>query len=125
MASEHKTLTVKEIGVMLRVHPSTIYRLIRQGKIPSFRIGKHWRFHQSREHPLFSQVNEVNSDSSRGVANQEVQALLNEAADAVECATGGHGRCANSPCRCRCHALVLEARIEASAADESVAARRR
>jgi excisionase family DNA binding protein len=103
MASEHETLTVKEIGVMLRVHPSTIYRLIRQGKIPGFRIGKRWRFHQAREHPLFSQVNEVHGDSSRGVANQEVQALLNEAAGAVECATGGHGRCVVSKCRCLCH----------------------
>jgi hypothetical protein len=33
----------------------------------------------------------------------EVQALLNEAAGVFECATGGHGRCANSGCGCRCH----------------------
>jgi hypothetical protein len=33
----------------------------------------------------------------------EVQALLNEAAGAVECATGAHGRCVDSKCRCRCH----------------------
>jgi hypothetical protein len=33
----------------------------------------------------------------------EVQALLNNAAGVIECATGGHGRCANSGCGCRCH----------------------
>ena len=33
----------------------------------------------------------------------EVQTLLNNAANAIECATGGHGRCANRVCRCRCH----------------------
>jgi hypothetical protein len=33
----------------------------------------------------------------------EVQTLLNSAASAIECATGGHGRCANKVCRCRCH----------------------
>jgi hypothetical protein len=33
----------------------------------------------------------------------EVQALLNSAAGVIECATGGHGRCANSGCGCRCH----------------------
>jgi hypothetical protein len=33
----------------------------------------------------------------------EVQALLNSAAGVIECATGGHGRCVNSGCRCRCH----------------------
>src|ERR1700756_2110259 len=33
----------------------------------------------------------------------EVQALLNSATNVIECATGGHGRCANSACGCRCH----------------------
>jgi len=33
----------------------------------------------------------------------DVQALLNSAAGVIECATGGHGRCVNSGCRCRCH----------------------
>jgi len=33
----------------------------------------------------------------------EVQALLNSATNVIECATGGHGRCANSVCGCRCH----------------------
>ena len=28
----------------------------------------------------------------------EVQALLNDTAGVIECATGGHGRCANSAC---------------------------
>ncbi len=33
----------------------------------------------------------------------EVQGLLNRATNVIECATGGHGRCANSACGCRCH----------------------
>jgi hypothetical protein len=33
----------------------------------------------------------------------QVQVLLNSATNVIECATGGHGRCANSVCRCRCH----------------------
>lgn len=33
----------------------------------------------------------------------EIQTLLNSAASAIECATGGHGRCANRVCRCQCH----------------------
>ena len=35
--------------------------------------------------------------------DSEVQALLNSATNVIECATGGHGRCANSVCGCRCH----------------------
>jgi excisionase family DNA binding protein len=39
-----EVLTVKEVSDLLRVHPSTVYRLIRQGRIPSFQIGTDWRF---------------------------------------------------------------------------------
>ena len=44
MASEPEVLTVKEVCDLLRIHRSTIYRLVRQGRIPSFKIGKDWRF---------------------------------------------------------------------------------
>ena len=44
MASDHEVLTVKEVGEILHVHPSTIYKLTKQGKIPSFRVGTDWRF---------------------------------------------------------------------------------
>jgi len=40
----------------------------------------------------------------------EVQALLNSAAGVIECATGGHGRCANNGCGCRCHKSRARAR---------------
>jgi excisionase family DNA binding protein len=44
MAADDEVLTVKEVCELLRVGQSTLYRLIKQGKIPSFRIGKDWRF---------------------------------------------------------------------------------
>jgi excisionase family DNA binding protein len=48
MAVDAKVLTVKEVSNLLRIHPSTVYRLIRQGKIPSFQIGTDWRFLKHR-----------------------------------------------------------------------------
>jgi excisionase family DNA binding protein len=39
--------TIKELSEHLRVHPTTIYRLLRQGRLPGFRVGSNWRF--SRE----------------------------------------------------------------------------
>jgi hypothetical protein len=33
----------------------------------------------------------------------EVQGLLNSVTNVIECATGGHGRCVDSACRCHCH----------------------
>jgi excisionase family DNA binding protein len=44
----HEILTIKEVSDLLQVHPVTLYRLIKEGKVPSFRIGKHWRFHRGR-----------------------------------------------------------------------------
>ena len=44
MASDDEILIVKELGEILQVHPSTIYKLTRQGKIPAFRVGNDWRF---------------------------------------------------------------------------------
>ena len=49
MASETKyslprVMTVKELSNYLRVHPSTVYKLLRSGDLPGFRIGTDWRF---------------------------------------------------------------------------------
>jgi excisionase family DNA binding protein len=37
-------MTVREISDYLRVHPSTIYKLLRGNRIPAFRVGSDWRF---------------------------------------------------------------------------------
>jgi excisionase family DNA binding protein len=44
MAHEFEVLTVKEVSEMLRIHKATLYRLVKAGKIPRFRIGSDWRF---------------------------------------------------------------------------------
>jgi len=33
---------------MLGVHTSTVYKLIKEGKIPSFRVGSDWRFRRDQ-----------------------------------------------------------------------------
>ena len=40
-------LHTHELAEYLRVHPSTIYRLLRHGTLPALRVGSDWRF--SRE----------------------------------------------------------------------------
>jgi excisionase family DNA binding protein len=39
-----KVMTVNELSDYLRVHRSTIYRLLKKGQIPGFKIGSDWRF---------------------------------------------------------------------------------
>ena len=50
--SEHATAgneiwTVSMLARYLRCHPSTIYRLLKRGQIPAFKIGSDWRFQKS------------------------------------------------------------------------------
>jgi excisionase family DNA binding protein len=37
-------LTVKDLSNYLKVHPSTIYRLLKTGQLPAFKVGSDWRF---------------------------------------------------------------------------------
>ncbi len=39
-----RIMTVKEVSEYLRVHPSTVYKMLRAGALPGFRIGTDWRF---------------------------------------------------------------------------------
>ena len=39
-----ETDTVEEVAQALKLHPYTIRRLSREGKIPAFKFGGQWRF---------------------------------------------------------------------------------
>jgi excisionase family DNA binding protein len=41
-----KVLTLEEVADFLQVHPSTVYRLLKNRRIPAFRMGSDWRFNQ-------------------------------------------------------------------------------
>jgi excisionase family DNA binding protein len=36
-------LTVSEVSGYLRIHPTTLYRLLRKRQLPGFKIGNDWR----------------------------------------------------------------------------------
>jgi len=37
-------LTLEELSSYLKIPKSTIYKLVREGKIPAQKVGRHWRF---------------------------------------------------------------------------------
>jgi len=37
-------LTIEELAIYLKIPKSTLYKLVREGRIPSQKIGRHWRF---------------------------------------------------------------------------------
>lgn len=40
-------MTVSEVADYMRVHSSTIYRLVRENKIPAIKVGNQWRFRKN------------------------------------------------------------------------------
>ena len=39
-------MTLEEVAAYLRVHESTVYRLLKKQSIPAFKLGSDWRFNQ-------------------------------------------------------------------------------
>ena len=47
MAKDKEIMTTKEIASYLNIHPLTVNKYAREGKIPAFKIGTDWRFHKT------------------------------------------------------------------------------
>lgn len=43
MAKAKQVMTVKDIAEYLDMHPMTIYKFVREGRIPAFKVGTSWR----------------------------------------------------------------------------------
>jgi excisionase family DNA binding protein len=61
---EADILTIEELSKYLRVSKSTLYKLVREGKIPSQKVGRHWRFHKENIDRWFGQ--EAESELNKG-----------------------------------------------------------
>jgi excisionase family DNA binding protein len=59
-------MTVRELADYLRVHPSTVYRLLRTNQLPGFRIGSDWRFNVEVIDQWCSREGAAVSQGSRG-----------------------------------------------------------
>jgi len=44
---ESDLLTANEVSEYLRIPQSTVYKLVQEGKIPGFKVGRHWRFRRA------------------------------------------------------------------------------
>ena len=46
MKKPKDVLNINELAGYLDIPKSTIYKLVREGKIPAQKVGRHWRFHK-------------------------------------------------------------------------------
>ena len=58
-------LTIEELAAYLKIPKSTLYKLVREGKIPSRKIGRHWRFRKGAIDHWLAEIR-ANSPGSEG-----------------------------------------------------------
>ena len=56
-------LTIDELAAYLKIPRSTLYKLVREGRIPSQKIGRHWRFYKGA---IDQWLAEIRADRSAG-----------------------------------------------------------
>jgi excisionase family DNA binding protein len=59
-------LTIEELAIYLKIPKSTLYKLAREGKIPSHKIGRRWRFWKGAIKRWFERTEEANHVSGGG-----------------------------------------------------------
>jgi excisionase family DNA binding protein len=47
MSLSDEVMTTGELADYLRVHPSTVYKLLRRRDLPAFKVGSDWRFRRA------------------------------------------------------------------------------
>jgi len=66
MDKSKQVMTVKDIADYLHMHPMTIYRYLKEGKIPAFKIGTSWRI---RRDSIQKWIKESEQQTEREVYN--------------------------------------------------------
>ena len=62
MQERDNIMTVAELAKYLKVHPSTIYRLLRYRQLPAFKVGSDWRFNRERIDEWRISIEQVSAD---------------------------------------------------------------
>ena len=63
-------MTLEEVAAYLRVTKKTIYRLLKQGKIPATKVSHQWRFEKARIDKWLHQNSVGAKASIRGCSHQ-------------------------------------------------------
>jgi excisionase family DNA binding protein len=60
-----EVLTIDELAAYLKIAKSTLYKLVREGKVPSQKIGRHWRFRKPAIDHWLEEVRAKDDGSTR------------------------------------------------------------
>ena len=46
MEKADDVFSIDDLAAFLKIPKSTLYKLVREGRIPAQKVGRHWRFHK-------------------------------------------------------------------------------
>ena len=59
-------LTIEELSIYLKIPKSSLYKVVREGRIPCKKIGRHWRFRKAAIDRWLEASVLPSSDAQRG-----------------------------------------------------------
>ena len=59
-------LTIEELSIYLKIPKSSLYKAVREGKVPCQKIGRHWRFRKAAIDRWLEASRLHDSDMQRG-----------------------------------------------------------
>ena len=59
-------LTIEELSIYLKIPKSSLYKVVREGRIPCQKIGRHWRFRKAAIDRWLEAPGLHSSDTQRG-----------------------------------------------------------
>lgn len=65
-------LTIEEVAHILKMHTNTVYKMCRDGKLPSVKIGKEWRIDKSRFAQFLESGTESGGTGSEGKVIRDI-----------------------------------------------------
>jgi len=69
-------ITLAEVARYLHVHPSTIYRLVKKGKLPALKVGSDWRFNRESIDQWLAAAEKAAAPADMDSADPDDSALL-------------------------------------------------
>lgn len=54
---EHEIMTIEQVAKYLQISEVSTYKLVNEGRIPAFKIGRHWRIRKTDLEEALEKVN--------------------------------------------------------------------
>ena len=73
----NEIMTIKQVAEYLKVSPRSIYKLVKDGSIPTFRIMNMWRFERSKIDQWINEINGINNSFNVKEGDKHAESINN------------------------------------------------